>query len=105
MGKMSRNKGARFEREIAHLLTDNGWPATRGCQYSGGADSPDVKATTFPFHLECKRVERLELYSAMTQAIGDAQGQKMPAVVSKRNHADILFTCKFKDLLAWLAEQ
>ncbi len=102
---MQRNKGARFEREVAHLLSDNGWPATRGCQHRGGPGSPDVEASSFPWHVECKRVERLNLYEAMTQATGDAGGQKMPAVVSKRNHGDVLFTCKFMDLLTWLADQ
>lgn len=102
MGKMSRDKGARFERQVARLLTENGWPATRGCQHRGGPGSPDVDASTFPFHLECKAVERLNLYDAMTQAIRDAAGQKMPAVISKRNHGDALFTCKFMDLLSWL---
>ena len=104
-GKMSRNKGARFERTVARLLTENGWPATRGCQFQGGADSPDVRATTFPWHLECKAVERLDLYGAMTQAIADSGGQKMPAVVHKRNRSDILFTCKLQDLLDHLLNQ
>ena len=99
MSKNSRNKGARGERELAHFLNDHGYPSRRGQQFSGGADSPDVISTEFPFHIECKRVERLDLYGAMTQAIGDAKGSgKPPCVAHRRNNSEWLFTCKLEDL-------
>ena len=43
MGKInSRAKGARYERELARYLDENGFPARRGQQFAGGSDSPDV---------------------------------------------------------------
>lgn len=104
MGKInSRAKGARFERKVAEWLRDYGWEARRGQQFSGGAESPDVVAPEFPWHIEAKAVERLDLYSAMTQAIRDA-GDKMPCVVHKKNHSEPYVTMKFHDLLKWMEE-
>ena len=40
MGKTSREKGKRGEREVAGLLRSYGYDARRGVQYHGGEDSP-----------------------------------------------------------------
>lgn len=99
MGKInSRQKGARYEREIAHVLNDNGYPSHRGQQFSGGKDSPDVISPDFPLHIEAKHVERLDLYGAMTQSIRDA-GEKPPCVVHRKNNSESLITLKLQDFL------
>lgn len=99
VGKInSRAKGARYELEIARVLNDAGFPARRGQQFSGGSDSPDVVAPDFPWHVEAKHVQRLNLYDAMTQSIRDA-GDKMPCVIHRKNHSENMFTCKLDDLL------
>jgi hypothetical protein len=104
MGKLSRNKGKRYERELANYLSDNGFPSRRGQQFSGGGDSPDVVSEEFPFHIEAKRVERLDLYSAFSQAISDA-GDKPPCVIHRRNNSESMFTCRLSDLVALLTKQ
>lgn len=38
----SRAKGKRGELQLAHKLTELGYPAERGQQRKGGEDSPDV---------------------------------------------------------------
>ena len=97
----SRKKGAAYEREIVHELRDAGYVARRGQQYCGANGDPDVVAPDFPFHLELKRVERLDLYGAMTQAISDSQKVgKPPCVVHRKNNSESLFTCRFQDILA-----
>ena len=98
----SRQKGARYEREVARYLSENGYPSRRGQQFAGCPDgsSPDV-VSDFPFHIEAKHVERLDLYKAMTQSIQDC-GNKPPSVVHRKNHSESLFTCRFKDLIALL---
>lgn len=103
MGKLSRNKGKRYERELANYLSDNGFPSRRGQQFSGGGDSPDVVSEEFPFHIEAKRTERLMLYDAMTQSIRDA-GDKPPCVIHRKNNSESLFTCRLSDLVALLNE-
>ena len=85
MSKTSRSKGARGEREWAGVLTKNGHPAHRGRQYSGGPNSPDVVCDSMPIHWEVKRVERLNIWSAMDQAKKDC-GDKLPGIAFRRNH-------------------
>ena len=61
----ANRKGKAFERKVAHILSDNGFPARRGQQFAGSPDSPDVVSSDFPFHIECKAVERLNIDNAM----------------------------------------
>ena len=83
MGKTSRDKGKRGEREVASLLRSYGYSARRGEQFHGGPNSPDVVGLK-GVHIEVKRVERLDLYGALAQSIGDA-GEDMPVVIHRRN--------------------
>ena len=80
----SRDKGARGERELADFLRQHGVEARRGQQFSGGADSPDVVTNMPDVHLECKRVEKGNLYEWLAQAKHDAQ-HKLPVVAHRRN--------------------
>lgn len=86
MGKKSRDKGKRGERELAGILREYGYDAHRGVQYHGGADSPDVVGLP-GIHIECKRTEALSLYTALAQAKGDC-GNKMPVVMHRRNDCE-----------------
>ena len=96
MGRMSREKGKRGEREFAAVCRANGYDGKRGVQYHGGPDSPDV--TGLPgIHLEVKRTERLELYGAMAQAVADAGPNELPAVAHRRNHCDWLIIMRAND--------
>jgi Holliday junction resolvase len=101
MGKKinSRQKGARGERELAKILREHGWEARRGQQFSGSPDSPDV-VSTLPFQIECKRVESLNLYKALEQARGDAEGSgKPPIVCHKKNGKEWVAILDLKDFL------
>lgn len=97
----SRAKGVRAERELARLLSDAGFPARRGQQRAGGADSPDVVCPTLPFHFEVKRTERLRIHEAMAQARRDADGQ-IPVVVHRRSREPWLAVIALEDLLQLL---
>ena len=98
MSASQKNKGKRGERELARLLTLNGHPARRGRQYSGSPESPDVVCPSMPFHIECKRAERINIYAALEQAEGDADG---PALVAhRRNGKPWLAVMRLSDLLA-----
>lgn len=83
MGKPSREKGKRGERELAGILRDYGYDAKRGVQYHGGPDSPDVVGLK-GVHIEVKRTEKLSLYDALAQSKHDAGGD-MPIVIHRRN--------------------
>ncbi len=86
MGRMSRQKGKRGEREAAaELGALLGCDARRGVQYQGGPDSPDVVLEGIALHVECKRTETLNLYSAIEQAKKDAPQGSVPLVWHRRN--------------------
>lgn len=93
----SNAKGKRGERELAHYLTERGFPSRRGQQYSGDPSAPDV-VSDLPLHIECKRVERIQLYPAIDQAAADA-GDKPPLVCHRRNGREWLAILRLDDLL------
>ena len=92
----SRAKGARGERELAKRLREYGYESRRGQQYSGKNGDADVVGLP-GIHIECKRVERLNLDMAMSQAIGDAKEGKFPAVFHRKNNEPWLVTMRFED--------
>ena len=99
MGRMSKAKGKRGERECAAELGELlGCDARRGVQYQGGPDSPDVVLDGLRIHVECKRVERLDLYGAMRQAIDDA-GDDVPIVWHRKNNEESVCVVQTSDLL------
>lgn len=97
MGKKSKEKGKRGERDLAKKLNSLfNVSARRGQQYKGAPDAPDVIAFD-DIHIECKRVEKFNAYNAMNQAEDDA-GNKVPIVLHKRNYKPWLVVVKLDDL-------
>jgi len=99
MGKASQRKGADGERELAALLRKHGHTIERGGSLSFG-DAPDLVGLP-GVHIECKRVERLNVSEAMAQAVRDAQKFKdgAPAVFHRRNREGWLVTMRLEDWL------
>ena len=101
MGKInSRQKGARFERTIAHMLREHGFEAERGVQHQGGKDSPDVKCNLLNTHIEAKNVEALNIWNALAQSERDAGESEMPIVIFKRNRSKVYVAMGFEDYIA-----
>ena len=90
----SKQKGARGEREFAKLCRDNGYNARRGQQYNG-IEGDDVVGLD-GIHVEVKRVERLNIEDAMSQAKVDAKG-KLPIVAHRKNNCEWLITMRAED--------
>lgn len=88
MAKMSKNKGKVGEREVAELLRAHGFDARRGQQFAGGGDSPDVVHDIPGVHIEVKRTERLDLWSAMEQSARDAKPGEAPVVFHRPNRRE-----------------
>ena len=76
----SREKGAAAERELANILKKHGYTARRGQQYSGANGDADVVGIP-GVHIECKRVERLNIHDAMQQSVRDARDGEVPVVI------------------------
>ena len=93
----SKRKGSAGERELAKILTKLlGVFCRRGRQFKGGADSPDVVGLK-DIHIECKRVERLNIWEAMKQAVRDCEDINIPTVMHRRNREEWLVTMRLTD--------
>ena len=67
----SRNKGKRGELLLVRVLREFGFDCRRGQQFCGANGDADVVGLP-GIHIECKYVERLNLYDAIAQAVHDA---------------------------------
>ena len=89
MGKMSRDKGKRGEREFAKFCRDQVFEVRRTAQYCGNTgEAADVVGLPH-IHVEVKNTERLSIYDAMCQAIWDANKEgkgNLPIVAHKKNY-------------------
>lgn len=92
----SREKGKRFERLVAGLFRSIGYEARRGQQYCGAYGDADVIGVP-GIHIECKAVEKLNLYDAMAQAKHDSREGEIPVVIHKKNNCAVLVTMEFDD--------
>jgi len=102
MSTNSRAKGARGEREWAAWLRDELGleDARRGRQFCGGPESPDVVGGIPGTHAEVKRVESLNLYRAVKQALAECGGN-IPYVAHRKNGEPWLVTILARDMVAF----
>ncbi len=98
MGRMSKEKGKRYEREIASQLREYGYDTRRTAQYCGNTgDASDVVGLP-GIHIECKHTEKIAIYDFMAQAINDsAKSGNKPAVFFRRNNAETLVCMRLTD--------
>lgn len=95
----SKRKGSEAEREICAILTDAGFAnAHRNDQrYVSGYANPDIDADGLEgYHIEVKRVERLNVPEAMKQARRDAL-ERAPVVIHRRSREQWLVTMTLDD--------
>ena len=103
IGRASKQKGARFELEVAHYLQDHGFPGThRTAQHCGKTgDAGDVDGVPH-LHIECKHVEKLNLYNAYHQSVRDNNAKNagdIPVVIHKKNREETLITLSLDDFI------
>lgn len=96
----SKEKGKRFERELASLLREHGYEARRTAQYCGKTEESSDVVGLPGIHIEAKHQEKMELYKWMEQAKRGSSGSgNIPAVFHKKNRAEILVTIRFEDFI------
>lgn len=100
----SREKGAAGERELAAFLRSYGFDARRGQQYCGANGDADVVGMP-GVHIECKRVEKLNIYDAMNQAISDAKVGELPVVMHRKNRKIWLATMPLTDFIKLMQKE
>ncbi len=94
----SKQKGARGERELSSKLKEYGYSTRRGQQYCGANGDADVVGLN-GVHIEVKRVERLNIYDAITQAKTDANKGEMPTVFHRKDRCEWLVTMRLDDYM------
>lgn len=87
----SREKGKRGEIQLAHIFEGYGYETRRGQQFSGANGDADVVGLP-GIHIECKRVEKLNIDKALQQSINDCYADEIrqgidliPAVFHRSN--------------------
>lgn len=99
MPNNSRNKGARFERDVAAMLREHGYgDSRRGQQYCGANGDADVVGLP-GIHIEAKRQEKLYPYDWMEQSKRDAKEGEIPIVIFKKNYHEPLVQMRFEDFM------
>ena len=99
MGKMSRDKGKRYERELASMFREYGYTeARRTSQYCGNTgDASDVIGLP-GIHIEAKHQEKIKIYNWMNQAIHDStKSGNIPVVFFRSNKKETLVCMRFND--------
>lgn len=92
----SKSKGARGERELSSKLREYGYNTRRGQQYCGANGDADVVGLP-GIHIECKRVEKLNIYNAISQAKADAKENELPTVFHRKDRSEWLVTMTLED--------
>jgi Holliday junction resolvase len=99
MAKISRDRGAAFEREVANLFKDWGHMAFRTAQHMGKTgQAPDVKAKYL--HIECKRRRNIAVYEWYEQARADALAEgkgNLPTVIFRGDKKPPMVMMHFED--------
>lgn len=97
MGKInSKQKGKKGELELSHKLQDYGYNTRRSQQFAGINNDADVVGLD-GIHIEVKRVEKLNIYDAISQAISDSRPDELPTVFHRKNRCDWLVTMRLDD--------
>ena len=97
-------KGKAGERELAKYLNalfekhGADLEARRGQQYNG-LEGRDVVCSLTGLHIECKRVEKLNLQAAVAQSEEDAEEGEVPVVCHRRNLCPWLLTVPLSELV------
>lgn len=95
-----RRKGAAAERELARFLREHGYEdAKRGVQYCGVNGDADIVDAIPGVHIECKRVEKLNLDAALEQSERDARTEEIPVVIHRKNRQSWRITMALDDFL------
>lgn len=93
----SRQKGKRYELELAAKLREYGFNARRGQQYSGANGDADVVGLP-GIHIEAKRRKEIgNIYDWMAQSKSDARPGEIPVVICRADHSDSLVIMRLGD--------
>lgn len=98
-GRLSQRKGRAGEIELARILQDYGYDVQPGRAVSFG-EVPDLSGLP-GVHIECKRVEKLNVPEAMAQTVRDSERfhDGTPVLFHRRNRHPWLVTVRLSDFM------
>lgn len=99
----SRAKGKTGELELSRVLQEHGYDTRRGQQYAGANGDADVVGVP-GLHIECKRVESLNIDTALEQSERDARAGEIPVVMHRKNRKRWKVTLLLEDFLKMYEE-
>jgi hypothetical protein len=102
VSKMSRDKGARFEREVARAFSAAGFDVNR-TPNSGGLRLKGDLYGDVPAYVECKHTERWDVPAWIRQMEQEC-GDEMPMLVMRRNYERAYALLPLTDLLRLMKE-
>lgn len=102
MPRLSRDKGARGEREVAALFRAAGFKCDR-TPNSGGLMVKGDLVGDVPVHVEVKRAERLKVPEWLAQARADAPAGVTPVLAFRRSREGWYGVLPLEALVALLA--
>lgn len=95
----SKQKGKRYELEVAHILQEHGYDARRTQQYCGATDESSDVVGLDGFHIECKHYANIGFkYEWLEQAIRDCNNN-IPIVVHRIDRKESVVTLRLADFL------
>lgn len=98
MGRASREKGKRGEREFVHALRALGIDARRTQQFSGKAGDADVDSELEGIHWEVKRRTSIAATRFLEQADADRKENQSPVVAMREDRGPWMILLKLNDL-------
>ena len=109
--RSAKNKGKRLQNKIRDLILEKKYTQlepddvrsiTMGDSGEDILLSPAARKV-FPFSVECKNQEKLNIWDALDQAEGNS-GKHIPLVIFKRNRSKTYAVLEFEELLQLLDE-
>lgn len=104
----SKQKGKAGELELVKKLAQYGYETRRSVQYNGRTEEGEADLIGLPgIHIECKRVEKLNIDDALEQADRDNAGKRelsfyeriLPAVFHRKNRKKWKVTMYMEDFI------
>lgn len=93
----SNRKGKAGERELSKLFRSYGFEGARRSQQFAGINN-DADVVGLPHvHVECKRVERLNIHEAIEQTIRDKREEELGIVAHRKDRTPWLVTMTLDD--------
>lgn len=102
MTKASKDKGARYEREVAQDFKAVGYDVVR-TPNSGGLHIKGDLTGLDGFAIECKRQETAKIWDWLAQAESQAKPDEIPLLIFRRNRSKSYACLPLDDILKLIA--